>query len=217
MKLLREITEDVVPEIVLNESTQEKEYKIKGIFMEADTQNRNNRVYEHKVMSSALNNYKKLIEQKRALGELNHPSNPQVNLDKVAILINNLEFGPDNKKVYGEAKVLDTPMGKIVKEFLKEGVKLGVSSRALGSVVTKNGVQYVQPDFRLNAIDIVSDPSGPECFVEGLMESADWIFDEINGVYVIAEKLQEKVSKMSAKEIEAKKLQIFEQFIKSLK
>lgn len=216
MKLLREIIEEVTPEIILNEATQEKDYKIKGIFMEADTCNKNNRMYPKNVMESALTAYKKLIEDRRAMGELNHPSNPQVNLDKVAMLITSLDFGPDGKKVMGEAKILNTPMGQIVKEFLKEGVKLGVSSRALGSVVMKEGVNIVQPDFRLNAIDIVSDPSGPECFVNGLMESADWVFDEESGVYVIAEKLQQKVAKMSAKEIEEKTLQIFEQFIKSL-
>lgn len=216
MKLLREIIEEVTPEIVLNEETQEKEYKIKGIFMEADTCNRNNRMYPKKVMESALKSYQKLIDEKRSLSELNHPSNPQVNLDKVSHLITKLEFADDGKKVFGEAKVLGTPMGQIVKEFLKEGVKLGVSSRALGSVVMKEGVNIVQPDFRLNAIDIVSDPSGPECFVNGLMESADWVFDENNGIYVIAEKLQKEVKKMSAAEIEANSLKLFEQFIKSL-
>lgn len=216
MKLLREIIEEVTPEITLNEATQEKDYRIKGIFMEADTCNRNNRMYPKKVMESALTSYKKLIEERRAMGELNHPANPQVNLDKVAILITGLDFGPDGKKVLGEAKVLNTPMGQIVKEFLKESVKIGLSSRALGSTVVKEGVNIVQPDFRINAIDIVSDPSGPECFVSGLMESADWIFDEESGVYVIAERLQQKVAKMSAREIEAKSLQIFEQFIKSL-
>lgn len=217
MKLLREIIEDVTPEIVLNEQTNEKEYKIKGVFMEAETCNRNGRMYPKKVMESALKSYQKLIDEKRSLSELNHPANPQVNLDKVSHLVTKLEFADCGKKVLGEAKVLNTPMGQIVKEFLKEGVKLGVSSRALGSVVMKDGVNIVQPDFRLNAIDIVSDPSGPECFVNGLMESADWIFDEESGVYVIAEKLREKAVKMTAKEIEAKTLQLFEEFIKNIK
>ena len=161
-----------------------KNYKIRGIFMQADVKNRNGRVYPMEVLEKEVTKYNKnFIKENRAFGELGHPEGPTVNLERVSHMITKLH--PDGKNFIGEAKIMDTPMGKIVKNLMDEGAKLGVSSRGMGSLDSKNGANYVRDDFYLaTAADIVADPSAPNAFVEGIMEGKEWIWN--NGSLVEA-------------------------------
>ena len=161
-----------------------KNYKIRGIFMQADVKNRNGRVYPMEVLEKEVTKYNKnFIKENRAFGELGHPEGPTVNLERVSHMITKLH--PDGKNFIGEAKIMDTPMGKIVKNLMDEGGKLGVSSRGMGSLDSKNGANYVRDDFYLaTAADIVADPSAPNAFVEGIMEGKEWIWN--NGALVEA-------------------------------
>ena len=161
-----------------------KNYKIRGIFMQADVKNRNGRVYPMEVLEKEVTKYNKnFIRENRAFGELGHPEGPTVNLERVSHMITKLH--PDGKNFIGEAKIMDTPMGKIVKNLMDEGGKLGVSSRGMGSLDSKNGANYVRDDFYLaTAADIVADPSAPNSFVEGIMEGKEWIWN--NGALVEA-------------------------------
>ena len=161
-----------------------KNYKIRGIFMQADVKNRNGRVYPMEVLEKEVTKYNKnFIKENRAFGELGHPEGPTVNLERVSHMITKLH--PDGKNFIGEAKIMDTPMGKIVKNLMDEGGKLGVSSRGMGSLDSKNGANYVRDDFYLaTAADIVADPSAPNAFVEGIMEGKEWIWN--NGSLVEA-------------------------------
>ena len=161
-----------------------KNYKIRGIFMQADVKNRNGRVYPMEVLEKEVTKYNKnFIRENRAFGELGHPEGPTVNLERVSHMITKLH--PDGKNFIGEAKIMDTPMGKIVKNLMDEGGKLGVSSRGMGSLDSKNGANYVREDFYLaTAADIVADPSAPNAFVEGIMEGKEWIWN--NGALVEA-------------------------------
>ena len=162
-----------------------KNYKIKGIFLQADIKNRNGRVYPMEVLEKEVVRYnKKFINEKRAYGELGHPDGPTVNLERVSHMVT--ELYPDGKNFIGEAKIMETPMGKIVKNIMDEGGKLGVSSRGMGSLDQKNGANYVRDDFYLaTAADIVADPSAPNAFVEGIMEGKEWVWN--NGALVEAE------------------------------
>jgi hypothetical protein len=162
-----------------------KNYKIKGIFLQADIKNRNGRVYPMEVLQKEVSRYnKKFIKENRAYGELGHPDGPTVNLERVSHMVT--ELYPDGKNFIGEAKIMETPMGKIVKNIIDEGGKLGVSSRGMGSLNQKNGANYVRDDFYLaTAADIVADPSAPNAFVEGIMEGKEWVWD--NGALVEAE------------------------------
>ena len=161
-----------------------KNYKIRGIFMQADVKNRNGRVYPMEILEKEVTKYNKnFIKENRAFGELGHPEGPTVNLERVAHMITKLH--PDDKNFIGEAKIMDTPMGKIVKNLMDEGAKLGVSSRGMGSLDSKNGANYVRDDFYLaTAADIVADPSAPNAFVEGIMEGKEWVWN--NGSLVEA-------------------------------
>ena len=190
LKLISEKLEEV--EYITEENEKgEKEYKIKGIFMQADVKNRNGRVYPFDILKREVANYNKnFTKQKRAFGELGHPDGPTVNLERVSHMITDLY--PDGKNFIGEAKIMDTPMGKIVKSLMDEGAKLGVSSRGLGSLQQKNGASYVKDDFYLaTAADIVADPSAPNAFVEGIMEGKEWLWD--NGILQEAEIAQHKL------------------------
>ena len=162
-----------------------KSYKIKGIFLQADIKNRNGRVYPMEVLEKEVGRYnKKFINEKRAYGELGHPDGPTVNLERVSHMVT--ELYPDGKNFIGEAKIMGTPMGEIVKNIVDEGGKLGVSSRGMGSLDQKNGANYVRDDFYLaTAADIVADPSAPNAFVEGIMEGKEWVWN--NGALVEAE------------------------------
>ena len=184
VKLISEEIQDVD---YLVEETEggKKDYKIKGIFMQADVKNRNGRVYPMEVLQKEVNRYnKEYIREKRAFGELGHPDGPTVNLERASHMITALY--PDGKNFIGEAKILKTPMGEIVKSLMDEGAKLGVSSRGMGSLDQKNGANYVRNDFYLaTAADIVADPSAPNAFVEGIMEGKEWVWN--NGTLVEAE------------------------------
>ena len=167
-----------------------KNYKIKGIFLQADIKNRNGRVYPMEVLEKEVNRYnKKFINENRAYGELGHPEGPTVNLERVSHMVT--ELYPDGKNFIGEAKIMETPMGKIVKSLMNEGGKLGVSSRGMGSLDQKNGANYVRDDFYLaTAADIVADPSAPNAFVEGIMEGKEWVWN--NGALIEAELVELK-------------------------
>ena len=213
MKLITEMYDDFQ---ILTEGKNGKDMKIQGVFMQAETKNRNGRVYPFGVLEKEVNRYnKELVEKKRAFGELGHPDGPTVNLDRVSHLIE--ELVPDGKNIIGKAKILDTPNGKIVKELLNAGAKLGVSSRGMGTLEKKGNTNYVKDDFYLaTAADIVADPSAPEAFVEGIMEGKEWIWD--NGILREAEvqQIKEKVEKSSRKDREQTLVSAFEDFITKL-
>ena len=176
IKLISEAIETV--EYIREEKENgEKDYKIRGIFMQGDIKNRNGRVYPMKILSKEVTNYnRKFVTEKRAYGELGHPDGPTVNLERVSHLVT--ELYPEGKNIMGEARILDTPMGKIVKTLMDEGTKLGVSSRGMGSLDERDGAKYVRSDFYLAAAaDIVADPSAPSAFVQGIMEGKEWVWD----------------------------------------
>lgn len=214
MKLIKEIVQDI--QYITEEKTGGgKNVFIEGIFMQSDKENRNGRVYPFSIMEKEILRYQELIEQKRSLGELGHPDTPAINLNQVSHLITGLRF--EGNDVIGKAKILDTPMGKIAKNFIEEGVCLGVSSRGLGSLKeTTNGVMEVQDDFHLATVDIVADPSAPDAFVQGIYESAEWICE--NGIWksIQIEQAQKTLKKASKGELENVKLQMFEQFMNGL-
>jgi hypothetical protein len=180
MKLITEFTENETLQcIVEKKENGEKDYIIEGVFAQADKKNRNGRIYPKAIMEKAVEKYdQEQVSKKRAVGELNHPEGPTVNLDKVSHLITELKF--QGNDVVGKAQILETPMGKIVKGLLDGGVQLGVSTRGMGSLEQKNGAMYVKDDFILSTVDIVQDPSAPEAFVNGIMEGVDWVWN--NGV-----------------------------------
>ena len=189
VKLISEEVQDV--EYITEEKEDgKKNYKIKGVFMQADIKNRNGRVYPMEILQKEVKRYnKEYITQKRAFGELGHPDGPTVNLERASHLVTALY--PDGKNFIGEAKILSTPMGEIVKSLMNDGAKLGVSSRGMGSLDQKNGANYVRNDFYLaTAADIVADPSAPNAFVEGIMEGKEWIWN--NGLIKEADIAQMK-------------------------
>jgi hypothetical protein len=215
MKLITEMNQDVKFLVEKKEDGTKSVY-IEGIFMQAEKPNRNGRIYGKGIMEREVSRYQDLINEKRSLGELGHPPNPQINLNQVSHLITGLRF--EGNDIYGKAKILDTPMGKIAKNFIEEGVSLGVSSRGLGSVrLNKEGVNEVQDDFHLATVDIVADPSAPDAFVQGIMESADWILE--NGVWkaVQVEQAQNTIRKAKKADLNKVKLEIFEQFLRTIK
>ena len=176
VKLMSESTLQDVEYITEEADNGKKNYKIKGIFMQADIKNKNGRIYPNDILMKEVKRYnKEFINEKRAYGELGHPEGPTVNLERASHMITALY--PDGKNYIGEAKILSTPMGEIVKSLMDEGAKLGVSSRGMGSLEQKNGANYVRDDFYLaTAADIVSDPSAPSAFVEGIMEGKEWVW-----------------------------------------
>ena len=189
VKLISEEIQDV-EYITEQKENGKKNYKIKGIFMQADIKNRNGRIYPEEVLAKEVKRYNKdQINQNRAYGELGHPEGPTINLERASHMITKLY--PDGKNFIGEAKVLSTPMGKIVENLLDDGAKLGVSSRGMGSLNQKNGANYVRDDFYLaTAADIVADPSAPNAFVQGIMEGKEWVWN--HGTLVEAELVRMK-------------------------
>ena len=211
MKLISEHLDDI--EFITEDDAEgKKNYRIKGVFMEADIKNRNNRMYPMAVLEKEVKRYnREYIQQKRAFGELGHPDGPTVNLERVSHMITKLY--PDGKQFVGEAKIMDTPYGKIVKNLIDEGAKLGVSSRGMGSLEPRRDMHVVKDDFYLaTAADIVADPSAPNAFVEGIMENKDWIWD--NGVVkeVNIAKYRAELRKES-KRLEEKKIKLFNEFM----
>ena len=207
MKLITEHTNDV--EYIV-EGKNKQQY-IKGIFMQSDIQNQNGRVYPYSVLKKQVNEFnEKFVKQDRALGELGHPSGPSVNLDRVSHIIT--ELYEDGKNFIGKAKIIDTPNGKIVKNLLESGVRLGVSSRGLGSIKTnKSGVNEVQDDFVLSTVDIVSDPSAPDAFVNGIMEGREF---SLTGELEYA--IQKEIKNTVKTRLEEKKSELFKRFLGSL-
>ena len=177
MKLISEHFSDEVEYITEQSDDGKKNYKLKGVFLQAEIKNRNGRVYPFEVLEKEVDRYnKEFIDENRAYGELGHPEGPTVNLDKVSHMVTSLK--PDGKNFIGEAKVMSTPMGSIVKNIMDDGGKLAVSSRGMGSLTKKNGANYVNDDFYLaTAADIVADPSAPNAFVDGIMEGKEWIWN----------------------------------------
>jgi hypothetical protein len=213
MLLITEVNEDV--NLVCEENNGKKTFGIEGIFMQAEKVNRNHRKYGRKVLFGETNRYnEKYVKMNRALGELGHPDGPTVNLERVSHMITNLDFDGDN--IIGKAKILDTPYGKIVQNLIEGGAKLGVSSRGMGSIKNVNGVNEVQQDFMLSAVDIVADPSAPDAFVNGIMEGKEWIYE--NGYFreKQIESYRKTIEQASKRELEEKKLQVFENFLKNL-
>lgn len=216
MKLIKEVTEEIKYISELNEETGKKSHFIEGVFLQADLTNRNGRRYPMETMRKEVDRYiKESIDKKRAYGELGHPEGPTVNLDRVSHMITGLK--EDGANFVGRAKILDTPMGRIVKELIDEGASLGVSSRGMGSLKEVDGVNEVQEDFVLaTAADIVADPSAPDAYVSGIMEGKEWTF--VNGIWQEKEieESQNIINKASAKELEAAKIQVFENFLNKL-
>ena len=192
-----------------------KNYKIRGTFLQADVKNRNGRIYPMAILEQEVGRYNKnFIQKKRAFGELGHPDGPTVNLERVSHMITSLH--PDGKNFIGEAKIIDTPYGKIVKNLIDEGAKLGVSSRGMGSLEPKNGAQVVRKDFYLaTAADIVADPSAPNAFVEGIMEGKEWIWD--NGIVKEVEiQAYKKALEEKTKDLGEKQQKLFANFLSKL-
>ena len=214
MKLISEYHDSELT-VITEKVGDKKSLVIEGIFMQADAKNRNGRVYEKNILENAVNKYvKEQVNTGRAVGELNHPEGPQINLDKVSHKIIELRF--EGSDVYGKASILNTPMGNIVTGLLEGGVKLGVSSRGMGSLVQKNRAQYVGDDFMLSTIDIVQDPSAPSAFVNGIMEGVDWIWD--NGVLKSQEieLIETEIKNASIKQLPEIEIRAFKNFLSKL-
>ena len=216
MKLITEHLEDKLEYITEAKKNGEgKDTYIEGIFMQAEKQNRNNRIYPKEVLEGATNKYvKEQVSTGRAVGELNHPEGPQINLDKVSHRITELKFKGND--VVGKALILDTPMGKIVKGLVEGGCKLGVSSRGMGTVENKEGKTYVKNDFVLATVDIVQDPSAPSAFVEGIMEGVEWIWE--NGILKPQqiEEYETEIKKVPMGRISEAQERIFSDFLSKL-
>jgi len=226
MKLITEVTEDIQ---VIKETIEEggkKSYFIEGIFLQGDIKNRNGRKYPMDILEKEVNRYtENYIKKSRAFGELGHPSGPTINLERVSHMIKDIRR--DGSNFVGKAKIMETPYGDIVKNLLSEGARIGVSSRGMGTLKENNGIMEVQNDFYLaTAADIVADPSAPDAFVNGIMEGVEWAWD--NGILRshIETTVVEQAAEEAKKEIEGsvfkrkltdvKKLQIFEQYLKSI-
>ena len=214
MKLISEEISNA--EYIVEETNGNKNYKIRGIFLQSDLRNRNGRVYPKDILDKEVKRYNaEFINKKRAFGELGHPDGPTVNLERVSHMITKLY--PDGANFIGEAKIMNTPYGKIVKGLIDEGAQLGVSSRGMGSLEQRGGANYVKDDFYLaTAADIVADPSAPEAFVEGIMENKEWIWN--NGVLVEknidAWKREIEGAKRNA--LAEAKVRVFKNFLKNL-
>ena len=214
MKLITENIEEI--NVLIEENNGKKNLYIEGIFLQSEIKNRNGRVYPYEVLNREVQRYnEQYVKSGRALGELGHPDGPTVNLDRVSHKIISLKSEGSN--FIGKAQVLDTPMGKIAKSLLEEGVRLGVSSRGMGSLEERNGANYVRDDFMLaTAADIVADPSAPDAFVDGIMEGKEWIWD--NGILREHQvsKYHKYISESTRRNIEERKLKSFEHFLSNL-
>ena len=214
MKLISEEINNA--EYLIEETNGKKDYKIKGIFLQSELKNRNGRVYPKDVLENEVKRYnKEFVNKKRAFGELGHPDGPTINLERVSHMITKLY--PDGNNFIGEAKIMNTPYGKIVKGLIDEGAQLGVSSRGMGSLVQRGGMNVVSDDFYIaTAADIVADPSAPDAFVEGIMEGKEWVWN--NGVLeekdIDAWKME--IYKTRRRELEEKKVNIFKNFLQKL-
>ena len=213
MKLISEEVQNA--EYLVEEVNGKKKYKIKGIFLQSDLKNRNGRVYPKDILENEVSRYREFINKKRAFGELGHPDGPTVNLERVSHMITSLK--PDGKNFIGEAKIMDTPYGKIVKGLIDEGAQLGVSSRGMGSLIQRNGANYVKDDFYLaTAADIVADPSAPDAFVEGIMENKEWEWDNGRLVERDIEAWKQQIREAKQRKLDETKLKVFKSFLGKL-
>tara|TARA_B000000565_G_scaffold253980_1_gene231513 strand:+ start:33 stop:686 length:654 start_codon:yes stop_codon:yes gene_type:complete len=215
MKLIAEFNDQHL-EVLTEAKDGKKKYIIEGIFAQADKKNRNGRIYPKPIMEKAIGKYNtEQVSKGRAVGELNHPEGPTVNLDKVSHKIDSLEFKGND--VMGKATILETPMGKIVEGLLEGGVGLGVSTRGMGSLVQQNGAMVVKDDFLLNAIDIVQDPSAPGAFVNGIMEGVEWVWN--NGIIEARtiEKMETEIKKAPRADLYETQVREFKNFLSLLK
>lgn len=216
MKLIKELIEEENLQFITEDKDGEKRYYIEGVFMQADVKNKNGRMYGSNMLAEKVEEYSKnFIDKNRAYGELGHPSNPSINLERVSHRIVSLRR--DGSNFVGKAQVSSTPYGNIVKGLLEDGGKLGVSSRGLGSLMKENGILKVQSDFLIvTPADIVADPSAPDAFVEGIMEGREWVWD--NGIIreKTVEDYKEIVEKTSSKDLKFMKLKLFEDFLSKL-
>ena len=219
MLLIREVTEEV-QYITEAKENGVKQYFIEGIFMQGDLKNRNGRIYPSEVIAKEVSRYnEQFIAKKRAFGELGHPDGPTINLDRVSHMITDLR--QEGSNFIGKAKIMETPMGKVVKSLMDEGATLGVSSRGMGSMkANKEGIMEVQNDFMLaTAGDIVADPSAPQAFMRGIMEGAQWVYDVASGTWRsqdTVEQIHEEAKRMNSKELEENAHRLFTRFMKSL-
>ena len=216
MYLIKEHTEEV--KLIVEEKLGKgKEYFIEGVFLQSNLKNRNGRMYPKAIMAKEINRYnEEYIKKNRAFGELGHPDSPSINLDRVCMMIKSLKEDGDNW--VGRAKIMDTPYGKIVKSLIDEGAQLGVSSRGMGSLISKGGVQMVQDDFTLaTAADIVADPSAPNAFVEGIMEGKEWVLVDGKFVEQDMSEAQRIIRATSSKRLEEQKLKLFMNFLQKIK
>ena len=214
MKLISEEIQNA--EYLVEETNGKKNYKIRGVFLQSDLKNRNGRVYPKDILNNEVERYnKEFNNKKRAFGELGHPDGPTVNLERVSHMITKLS--PDGQNFVGEAKIMNTPYGKIVKGLIDEGAQLGVSSRGMGSLEQRGGANYVKDDFYLaTAADIVADPSAPDAFVEGIMESKEWVWD--NGVLVEknVEAWKREIESAKQHALAEAKIKVFKNFLSNL-
>ena len=217
MRLIREVL-DTTNLIVESKLGKGKEYFIEGIFLQSELKNRNGRMYPESVMDNEVNRYiKESVDKNRAYGELGHPDTPSINLDRVSHMIVSLR--KEGTNYIGKAKILETPMGQIARGLLDGGANLGVSSRALGSLQANNeGVQIVQDDFMLStAADIVADPSAPDAFVRGIMESKEWVFVDGKFVEQHIEEAQRSIRKASSRNLQEAKIYAFQKFLSKIR
>ena len=214
MKLISE--EISQAEYLVEETNGKKDYKIRGVFLQSELKNRNGRVYPKDILDKEVKRYNaEFINKKRAFGELGHPDGPTVNLERVSHMITKLY--PDGQNFIGEAKIMNTPYGKIVKGLIDEGAQLGVSSRGMGSLEQRGGANYVKDDFYLaTAADIVADPSAPDAFVEGIMENKEWIWN--NGVLVEKniDAWKREIESAKKNALAEAKVKVFQNFLKNL-
>jgi len=214
MRLIAEELTEV--KFLTEEKEGKKNYFIEGIFLQSEIANKNGRMYPFKTLQREVAKYhENFIRQGRALGELGHPEGPSINLDRVSHKIERLN--EDGNNFVGRAKILDTPNGKIAKSLLDEGVRLGVSSRGMGSLKKESACNVVQDDFMLaTAADIVADPSAPDAFVDGIMEGKEWIWD--NGILkesAIAE-IKKEIDQATLRNLQERKISAFDKFLRSL-
>ena len=216
MFLISEHQSDEISLITEKNANGQKDTFIEGVFLQTNLKNRNGRVYPMDIMENEVKRYnKEFISKNRAYGELGHPEGPTINLERVSHMITSLEKNGDN--FVGKAKIMNTPMGNIVKGLLNDGAKLGVSSRGMGSVTQKNDAQYVQNDFQLaTAADIVADPSAPDAFVDGIMEGVEWIKEGSIFKAVEIESWKDQIRQTKQRHLEEKKLEIMKNFLSKL-
>jgi hypothetical protein len=216
MKLIAEYNEQNIECIVEAKEDGTKNHFIEGVFMQSEAKNRNGRIYPKAIMEGAVDKYvTEQVSQNRAVGELNHPEGPTVNLDKVSHKITELSWKGND--VVGKAQILDTPMGNIVKGLLEGGVQLGVSTRGMGSLEEKSGIMYVKDDFVLNTVDIVQDPSAPTAFVNGIMEGVEWVWN--NGIIEpqVIEQMETEIKKAPRADLYETQTREFKNFLSLMK